>query len=89
MMYDYIDELIREAAADLTKGASVTPAANHLFAVNPDCPKLDEVDTTLYHHLTAKLLYLSKRTRPDLLLAISFHTKRVQCPDTDNWKNLG
>jgi hypothetical protein len=31
-----VDELVREAPADLMKGTSVTPAANHLFAVNPD-----------------------------------------------------
>jgi Reverse transcriptase (RNA-dependent DNA polymerase) len=88
-MYDYLDELIREGPANLMKGTSVMPAANHFFAVSPDCPKLDKVDTALYHCLTAKLLYLSKRTRPDLLLAISFLTKRVQCPDTDDWKKLG
>jgi hypothetical protein len=70
-------------------GTSATPAANHLFTVNPDCDKLNEFDVALYHHLTAKLLYLSKRTRPDLLLAVSFLTKRVINPDVDDWKKLG
>jgi hypothetical protein len=88
-MYDYIDELIKESPAELLKGTSATPAANHLFNVNPDCEKLDDVDAALYHHLTAKLLYLSKRTRPDLLLAVSFLSKRVMYPDTDDWKKLG
>jgi hypothetical protein len=88
-MYDYIDELIKETPAELMMGTSAMPAANHLFAMNPDCDKLNEVDAALYHHLTVKLLYLLKRTRPDLLLAVSFLTKRVINPDLDDWKKLG
>lgn len=41
----------------------------------------------LFHHLTAKLLYLAKRTRPDLQAAVSFLTMRVLVPDVDDWKN--
>jgi hypothetical protein len=37
----------------------------------------------------AKLLYLSKRTQPDLLLAVSFLTEHVLHPATDDWKKLG
>jgi hypothetical protein len=62
MMYDYIKEFIQEVPANLVKGTSTTHVANHLFTVNPVCPKLDEVDAAFYHHLTAKVLYLSKRT---------------------------
>ena len=43
----------------------------------------------MFHHLTAKLLYLSKRTRPDLLTAVAFLCTRVQSPDTDDWKKVG
>jgi hypothetical protein len=77
-MYDYTDELINETPKDLIKGTSATPAANHLFAVDPECNKLNEVDGDLYHHLTAKLLYLSKWTWADLLLAVSFWRNRWQ-----------
>jgi hypothetical protein len=56
-MYD-----IKETPAELMEGSSVTPAANHLFTVNPECVKLNDDDAAIYHHLTAKLLYLSKRT---------------------------
>ncbi len=71
------------------KGSCSSPAANHLFAVNPDCEKLDSATSILYHHITAQLLYLGKRTRPELLLAISFLCTRVQEPDEDDWKKLG
>jgi len=43
----------------------------------------------LFHHFTAQLLYLGKRTRPDLLLAISFLCTRVQEPDEDDGKKIG
>jgi hypothetical protein len=35
------------------------------------------------------LLYLSKRTRPDLQTPVSFLTTRVRLPDVDDWKKLG
>ena len=34
------------------------------------------------------LLYLAKRTRPDILLPVSFLTTRVQAPDEDDWNKL-
>ena len=43
----------------------------------------------MYHHLVAKLLYLGKRTCPDILLAVCFLTTRVSQPDVDDWKKLG
>ena len=36
----------------------------------------------------AKLLFLAKRGRPDVLLAVSFLTTRVKGPDDDDWKKL-
>ena len=71
------------------KGASVTPAANDLFNVNPDCRKLGEEKVSQFHHLTSKLLYLSKHARPDLQTAVSFLTMRVREPDEDDYRKLG
>ena len=39
---------------------------------------MDEKEREFFHTLTAKLLYLGKRVRPDILLAVSFLCKRVQ-----------
>jgi hypothetical protein len=33
-----------------------------------------------FHSITASLLYLSKRVRPDILTAVSFLTRRVMNP---------
>ena len=79
--------LIAECPDTLMKSSSMTPTANHLFEINEDCPKLNPEDAILFHH--AKLLYLCKRTQPDIQLAVSFLMTRVQLPDDDNFKKLG
>ena len=88
-MHDFISELLKEVPDELLRGPSSSPASNHLFQVNEAAMKLNDETAVLYHHLTAKLLYLSKRTRPDLLTAVSFLCTRVQSPDADDWKKLG
>ena len=88
-MKDFIQGVLDECPGELMKGASATLAANHLFNVNPDCNKLGEEKASQFHHLTAKLLYLSKRARPDLQTAVSFLTTRVREPDKDDCKKLG
>ena len=35
------------------------------------------------------LLYLSKKTRPDIQVAVSFLSTRVKLPTCDDWKKLG
>jgi histone deacetylase 1/2 len=66
----------------------VTPATHTLFDINPDAPVLDDKAAADFHSNVAKVLYLAKRTRPDLLLATSFLTTRVLCPDQDDLKKL-
>ena len=38
--------------------------------------------------MVAQLLYIVKRTRPDLEPAVPFITTRVSDPDDDDWKKL-
>ena len=42
----------------------------------------------LFHNMTAKALYICKRSRPDIQPAVSFLTTRVKAPDQDNWKKI-
>lgn len=70
-MNDFIQELIKECPDNLMKGTSTTPAPAHLFAVDRDCEKPKDDERVIFHHLTAKILYLAKKTRPDLLTAVS------------------
>lgn len=47
-MFDYINDLLKECPDDLMTGSSVTPAANHLFAANPDGEKVDGTTAAIY-----------------------------------------
>ena len=88
-MEDYIDRLIKECPDGLLKGNPTSPAPNHLFEINSECAKLSVTQADEFHHLVAKLLYLAKQTRPDILLAVAFLCTRVKAPDMDDYKNWG
>ena len=89
LMLEYIDQIVDETPKELLKGPSITPAANHLFNLNSKGTKLHNATSILYHYLAAQLLYLGKRTRPDIHLTVSFLCTRVQAPNKDNWKKFG
>ena len=86
-MEDYLKEMISDLPDDM-KGLATTPAADHLFKVRDNVPKLDDEKAELFHHVTAQMLFVAQRGRPDLRTAISFLTKRVQTPDEDDYKKL-
>jgi hypothetical protein len=85
-MAGYVEEFLAEVA-DI-EGVSITPAARTLFNTHDGEPDLGEKDKERFHHLTAKLLYLAKRTRPDLLTPVSFLTKRVNKPNSFDMDKL-
>ena len=55
-------------------GTVNTPAADHLFLINPNLTLLDAETTTLFHHLVTKLLFLSKHACLDIQTAVAFLT---------------
>jgi hypothetical protein len=87
LMPDYVNGILKEPPMDMA-GTDVTPASSNLFTVGKSTDKLDDERAMMYHHLTAKMLYLCKRARPDLQTAISFLTTRVTQPGRDDWKKL-
>jgi hypothetical protein len=87
-MDDYVRDLLEEAPADMD-GTATTPAADHLFTVSDNPTYLDDAASQLFHHTTAKLLFLYKRAWPDIQTAIAFLTMRVKRPDQDDYKKLG
>ena len=86
-MEDYVKEMISDLPEDM-RGLATTPAADHLFKVRDNVPKLDDEKAELFHHVTAQMLFVAQRGRPDLRTATSFLTKRVQSPDEDDYKKL-
>ena len=88
IMEDYVRTVLEESPADMS-GEAATPAANHLFEVNSHSPTLlDKDKSDLFHHITAKLLFLCKRARPDIQTAVAFLCTRVKAPDVDDYKKL-
>ena len=53
-----------------------------------ESPPLSIPDAKHFHSFVAKLLYLSKRTRPDILTLVAFLTTRVQLPTVDHRAKL-
>ena len=60
-----------------------TPATEDLFEVRDTAPKLGPEQRDYFRSYTAKLLYVGKRVKPEMLTAISFLTTRANSPDTD------
>jgi hypothetical protein len=79
--------MLNELPEDMA-GVYATPAGNHLFTVNQEAAKLDEDASIMFHHHTAKLVFLCKRARPDIQTAVAFLTTQVKAPDVDNYKKL-
>ena len=66
---------------------STTPAGDNLFNVR-ESPALSTLDAKRFHSFVAKLLYLSKRTRPDILTLVAFLTTKVHAPSEDDRSKL-
>ena len=74
-MIHYIERLL-DSVKDEFKNYS-TPANKNIFVVKEDATVLSKRDRKLFHTLVAKLLFLSKRTRPEISTANGFLCTRV------------
>ena len=86
-MEDQLMEAIDIFGEEL-EGEVTSPAQHHLFHVNKDTEPLDKNKKENFHSVTAKLLYLVKRARPDLETLVCFLTIRVTKSNVDDWKKL-
>jgi hypothetical protein len=81
----FVDEIVRNAEVATIAD---TPAGNNLFYIEETSPKLSKEASDAFHSETAKLLYLAKRTRVDILLPVSFLCTRVREPTEDDLRKL-
>lgn len=70
-------------------GTTVTPAENDLFTMHEDAKQLNNEQAKMFHHLMAKILYLSKRAHPKVLPTVLFLMTWVTKSNVDDWKKLG
>eukprot|EP00957_Ditylum_brightwellii_P132206 10080929-Ditylum_brightwellii.AAC.1 len=70
---------------DIIVSASVP---RYLYDVNEECEKLDEERAEVFHSITAKTLFITKRVRPDLEPTTSFLCTGLSKSVKDDWKKL-
>jgi len=56
-MYKFINKMLADLPSEMNR-TTKTPAAVHLFNVNPDAKKLLEEKAQLFHHLVAKIMLM-------------------------------
>ena len=92
-MLEYVHEIVESWDKDGYEVVSgrkriATAAPDNLFKVDEDAMKLDQAMAKEFHNITAKGIYVTKRARPNISLAIAFLTTRVEGPDIDDWRKL-
>ena len=60
------------------------PADTQLFSIDETSEPLEDEASAHFHSCTARLLYLGKRVRPDILLAVGFLSTRVLAPTRED-----
>jgi hypothetical protein len=83
-MHGFIDKLIKDFGIE---GTLSSPATNDIFIVK-ESPRLELIESKKFHSFVAKLLYLSKRFRVDILQSVIFLTTRVQESTEEDMKKL-
>ena len=58
------------------------------FTIDENATGLNDEQKATFHSLVAKILYVGKRTRPDVLLTVTFLCTRVMNPTTEDWCKL-
>ena len=84
-MDGYIEDIIKEYEVT---GTAKSPASSDLFDIDEAAVRLDAAKAMEFHSRVAKLLYMAKRARPDLLTAVGFLSTRVQAPTVEDWRKL-
>ena len=81
-----VEEFEEETNIEI-KRSYVTPAASWLFKVKESAVLCDKF-TTFFRKYVMKILWASKRSRPDLETTMGFLTTRVKEPTKDDWHKL-
>lgn len=82
-MPGFMDELLEGV-----EGKAATPATDTLFKVREDAELLGPKEQAELHTIVAQLLYLTKHTRPDIMVPVAFLTTRVQKATVDDKAKL-
>jgi hypothetical protein len=84
-MDQYLSSVLEEWGGG---GRDVTPAKPDLMKRGASSPKVDAEASATFHRRVARLLYLAKRTTPEILLLISFLSSQVNDVREEDIENL-
>jgi hypothetical protein len=84
-MKHYLAQILQDVRGLVRKSV---PGGRETFAMTSGSDELGAEKASWYHTITAKLLYLAKRARPDILTVVSFLCTRVTKPTVDDVKKL-
>ena len=79
---EHIDDIVNSLDEKL-KGNSPTPASSDLMKKGAG-GLLSLEKKELFHTIIAKVLFITKRSRPDIGLAVSILSGRVRSPNKDD-----
>ena len=86
-MRDYIKSMMKDFPSKIT-GKAKTPWTEGLYKENHKMKDLEGVYKEIFHTYVMKLMFLSKRGRPDILTGVAYLTTRVRKPNLLDWKKL-
>ena len=79
-MFDYLEDVIVEANKDLKNNRLYYPRNDLFVKVDYDSPSLPRKNAELFHCHVDRLLFASKRARPDVHVCVAFLCTRVKSP---------
>jgi hypothetical protein len=85
-MVDYVKAMVNDFPEGISK--LNYPWNENLFKINDKSPLLNKEKRELFHTFVAKGLFLCKRARPDIQLAIALLVTCVQSPNEQDWRKL-
>jgi hypothetical protein len=85
----YVKQLVADAENRKTLVLYDSPGTKESFVYKEDEKKLENAQRVYYHSTVAKLLYLAKRARPDILTVVIFLCTRVQEATVEDEKKIG
>ena len=88
-MFDYLEDVIIEAAGVLENSPSYYPGNNQLFKVDEDSPRLPPKEAELFYCHVARLLFASKRARHDIQVCVAFLYTQIKSPTEKDYTKLG
>jgi hypothetical protein len=85
-MSNYVDKVIEVYSKELEGRRA--PGRKGVFLISEDSIEVGMELKQLFHTVVAKLLYLAKRARPDIIAVVSFLCTRVKAPTLEDLEKL-